>query len=313
MENAPNNMDDFPAPDYPSLMKYVQKGEGFPGQRIVVLPRAVLAQARQQPLFRGLLPTDIGYFPDAKGHLRERTQGIEQAIFIFCERGAGWCELARTQHAVRSGEMVVIPPGMPHAYGAERSRPWSIYWFHAQGELLGDFLRELKITPVQPVFHLGVCPQFHALFKEVLDTVEHGYSTQQLVGAAQALAHLLAVLARERGRQHQLLDPKQRITWTIDYMKEHLQQPLQLNTLATLAHLSRSRYAALFKQQVGYAPIDYFIRLRMHQACQWLDNVDWSVKTIAARLGYEDPLYFSRVFRSVMGISPREYRLTHKG
>ena len=96
-------------------------------------------------------------------------------------------------------------------------------------------------------------------------------------------------------------------------MKQHLDQPLQLNVLAALASLSRSRYTALFKEQTRFPPMDYFNRLRMHRACQWLDTTDLSVKTIAARLGYEDPLYFSRVFRSIIEKSPIQYRLARKG
>jgi AraC-like DNA-binding protein len=69
----------------------------------------------------------------------------------------------------------------------------------------------------------------------------------------------------------------------------------------------------LFKEQTGYSPIDYFIRLRMHQACQLLDTSQLSVKRIAAALGYDDPLYFSRVFKGVNDISPTEYRLMRKG
>lgn len=96
-------------------------------------------------------------------------------------------------------------------------------------------------------------------------------------------------------------------------MKLHLHQPLQLDTLAAIANLSRSRYVELFKQQAGYAPIDFFIRLRMHRACQLLDTTTLSVKAIAATLGYEDPLYFSRRFRRLHERSPVEYRKLHKG
>lgn len=314
MEDVPIDMEDFPAVEYSARVKLRQKGEGFPGQRIVVLPRGVLAQARKQPLLRGLLPTDIGYFPKARSHLRERPQGADQAIFIHCTRGIGWCEMGGVRHAVGCGDVLVIPPGTPHIYGADENRPWSIHWFHAQGELLDDFLRELKITIEQPAYHVGDSAHFLRLFEEVLDTLEHGYTTRQLVSAAQALAHLMAVLIQERTAPNQQQpNPAQRITQTIDYMKEHLNQPLQLDTLAALANLSRSRYVALFKQEVGYAPIDYFIRLRMHSACQLLDTTNASIKEVATRLGYDDPLYFSRLFHAVNELAPTEYRRTRKG
>jgi len=291
-----------------------KKSEGFPGQRIVVLPRAVLAQAGQQPLLRGLMPTDVGYFPGASGHRRERTQGVNQAIFIYCVRGAGWCELNGTRHAVRPGEVLVVPPETPHVYGADDQKPWTIHWFHAQGALMQDYLAELNVWPDRPVVFLGEDPQWMALFEEVLGTLEHGYTQQQLLQASHALAHLLAVMIRHRHESwREQPDAPQKIGQTIAYMKQHLDQALQLDTLAALANLSRSRYTALFKQQSGYAPMNYFTRLRILRACQMLDTTAMSVKAVAAKLGFDDPLYFSRVFRSVNDVPPQQYRRLRKG
>lgn len=291
-----------------------QKAEGFPGQRIVVLPRRIVRLAQQQPLTAGLLPTDVGFFPRASGHLRERSELLEQAIFIYCIKGSGWCELAGATHPVRAGELLVIPPRMAHAYGTDDDSPWTIYWFHAQGALLDDFLKELKIMPESPLVFLGEDPQVLALFEELVEVLEHGYTPQQMLQASQALAHLISVVIRHRHETwREEPDARQKINRTIAFMKERLGQPLMLDRLAALANLSRSRYAALFKEQTGFAPIDYFNRLRMHQACQWLDTTDWSVKGIASRLGYEDPLYFSRVFRAVNDLTPTEYRKTRKG
>ena len=295
-------------------MNLAQKGEGFPGQRIVVLPRSVVLQAQKQPLTSGLMPTDAGYFPRAAGHLRERNAGVDQAIFIYCVKGSGWCELAGERHAIRPGDLLVVPPRARHAYGADEKAPWTIHWFHAGGNLLANYLAELKVSPALPVIYLGNDPHMLAIFEEVLEVLEHGYTPQQMLHASQALAHLLAVLIRHRHENWRSQpDSRQKITGTIDFMKAHLDQSLPLDTLAALANLSRSRYTALFKGQTGFAPIDYFIHLRMHRASQLLDTSDLSVKTIANQLGYEDPLYFSRVFRSVNEMSPVEYRRKKKG
>jgi len=295
-------------------MNRPEKGEGFPGQRIVVLPRSVVSQAQKHPLMSGIIPTDVGYFPHATGHLRERTTGVDQGIFIYCAKGAGWCELAGHYHAVKAGELLVVPPEVGHIYGADENQAWSIHWFHAKGTLLDSFLHELDISTDRPVTRVGDGGQVLSLFEEVLDVVEHGYTTLQLLYASQTLAHLVAAMIRDhRNALPEHPSPHQKIAHTIAYMKQHLNQSLQLDTLAVLASLSRSRYVDLFKQQTGYAPIDYFIRLRMHRACQLLDTTDLSIKIVASELGYEDPLYFTRVFRSVNEMTPTEYRRTRKG
>ncbi len=295
-------------------MKLQEKGEGFPGQRIVVLPRSVVERARKHALIDGLLPTDVGYFPRARGHLRERRDGVDQVIFIYCTKGAGWCEFAGHYHVIKAGELLVVPPQTPHVYGADESRPWSIHWFHAVGTLLGSFLNELGVTADQPVVRIGEDIQLLALFEELLDILEHGYTTLQLLYASQTLSHLLAVMIRDH-RNGNAAQPstQQKVNRTIEYMKQHLHQNLQLDALAGVANFSRSQYTALFKHQTGYAPIDYFTRLRMHRACQLLDTTELSVKAVAVQLGFEDPLYFSRVFRLVNEKTPTAYRRLRKG
>jgi transcriptional regulator GlxA family with amidase domain len=99
-----------------------------------------------------------------------------------------------------------------------------------------------------------------------------------------------------------------RIGRSIAYMVAHLDEPLQVSTLAAQASVSPSHYFALFKRQTGTAPIDFFIRLRMNHARDLLDSTCSSVKEIAAAMGYDDPFYFSRVFKSVHNVAPAEYR-----
>jgi transcriptional regulator GlxA family with amidase domain len=96
-------------------------------------------------------------------------------------------------------------------------------------------------------------------------------------------------------------------------MRQSLSQPVQIPTLARMASLSPSHFFALFKRQTGFAPMDYFIRLRMQRACDLLDATTLSVKEIAGKLGYEDPFYFSRVFKCMTGMAPSEYRRLEAG
>jgi transcriptional regulator GlxA family with amidase domain len=172
----------------------------------------------------------------------------------------------------------------------------------------------LGVSAERPVALIGDDPQLLALFEEILDVLEHGCAKLQLIYASQTLAHLIAAMIRDHRRAHpEHPSSHQKIAHTIAYMQQHLHQSLQLDGLAALANLSRSRYVDLFKRQTGYAPIDYFIRLRMHHARQLLDTTELSVKRVAAALGYEDPLYFSRVFHAVNELTPTEYRCRRKG
>ena len=103
-----------------------------------------------------------------------------------------------------------------------------------------------------------------------------------------------------------------RIERCVNYMTQHLDKPLQVATLAAQANISPSHFFALFKRQIGSAPMDYFTRLRMQRARQLLECTSMSVKEIASTLGYDDPFYFSRVFKSVNRVPPSGYRAAQR-
>lgn len=94
----------------------------------------------------------------------------------------------------------------------------------------------------------------------------------------------------------------------LTYMLQNLDKPIQMATLGKLAGVSMSHFYHLFKLATGHTPNDFLIRARIGHACELLRETDLSVKEIAAALGYDDQFYFSRVFKSVSSVSPRDYR-----
>jgi AraC-like DNA-binding protein len=84
-------------------------------------------------------------------------------------------------------------------------------------------------------------------------------------------------------------------------------KPLRVSTLAARANISPSHYFAFFELYFGSSPIDCFIRLRLQYSCHRLENTSMSAKAIAYRVGYVDPLYFSRLFKSFYWLASSQY------
>lgn len=77
---------------------------------------------------------------------------------------------------------------------------------------------------------------------------------------------------------------------------------------AKLAGMSPSHFIRCFKAELRVTPNVYYTRLRMEKARLLLRETDLKVREIAARLGYDDPFYFSNVFKKCVGVSPEQYR-----
>jgi AraC family transcriptional regulator of arabinose operon len=290
-----------------------QKGEGFAGQRVTVLPQATVDAALRHSILRLLLPASMGYFPKARGHLRARETGAEQTIFIYCVRGFGWCELKQQRRQIQPGQLLIVPANVPHSYGADADRPWSLFWFHAAGSSVPAYLENFGASVSNPVVTRASDVQLVAHFEEALEALEQGLSLSQLLYAAHAVTHLLGLMLWQKDQfQRGHATAHERVRKSIQFMKDHLGKPLRVESLATMAGLSPSRYTTVFRRDTGHSPIEYLIRLRMQRAIQLLGTTGLAVKVISNQVGWTDPLYFSRLFRSIHGSSPAQYRLRHE-
>jgi AraC family transcriptional regulator, arabinose operon regulatory protein len=120
----------------------------------ITLPASVRTMALAHPLLRGLFPSHVGFFPEAAHHRVDRPLGLDQATLQYCVRGRGWCEVEGRRFEVEPGELLVVPRHAAHAYGADQTRPWTVYWLHAMGEHVDRLLTELGASRQRPVVPL---------------------------------------------------------------------------------------------------------------------------------------------------------------
>ena len=202
---------------------------------------------------------------------------------------------------LHAGDGVIFPPGAAFCYrsGGEEA---AYYWVHFTGSGAREALQGCRLSPgcrMQP----GVLTEGVEGFRRVFSALQgrDGFSDAEAAGA---LLSLLAALGRAAacGR------PRGRLRASLRYLHEHLDRPVSLAELAALEHLSVSRFRVLFAAQTGLPPQEYILREKLARACQLLRETDLPVREVAEWIGYEDPRYFSRLFRGRTGTTPREYR-----
>lgn len=283
--------------------------DGFPGQRLLVLPRPLVAYSLGQPGTSHLVVTDCGYFPIARSHRIVRSEGVDQAIVVVCVRGRGSAIVGGHRYGIGPGQVLVIPPATAHEYGAEESEPWTIWWIHVAGPDLPELLRTSRFTALTAVREVRDPYRVMALIEEVVHTLESDSTASSLLQASGAAWHLLATLsANSRSPGASFAMDRAR-----DYVKEHLAERVSIDDLASMASLSASHFAVSFRARFGVPVKRFQTELRMARARELLELTDLSVAAIAAEVGYNDPFYFSRKFRAVHGVTARLYRAQQKG
>lgn len=99
-----------------------------------------------------------------------------------------------------------------------------------------------------------------------------------------------------------------RVMKVCDFIRDRLEQPLNLQDLAAYVHLSVSQLSHLFIETIGTSPMEFVRKSRINYAKQLLMNKSYSLREIAEKIGYEDQSQLSRAFKKAEGLSPSEYR-----
>jgi AraC-like DNA-binding protein len=290
-------------------MPATRKKDGFNGQKAIVLPSKIVRSCDEAPLISNLFVTDIGFYPKAKFHYRERLTGITQNILIYCVDGKGWLKMNDREVDINAGQFLIVPAHMRHRYGSDESDPWSIYWLHFKGKSSASYADLLCRQGTQYASFINFSDERIRLFNTMYKTLEGGYSTDNLGYISMCLGYFLSSFCYPDMFQAPFnKDEKDAIDISIDFMQENLHNSLSLQALAAEVHISPSHYSALFKKKTGYPPLEYFNHIKVQKACQYLQFTTLQVKEIAYKLGINDPYYFSRFFSNIMGMSPLDYR-----
>jgi AraC-like DNA-binding protein len=296
-------------------LKTIKRRDGFEGEKMINLPESVWKKLiRDNAVLGQLYVTHIGYFPKASYHYREWKKGCPDNILIYCLRGKGWYELGKKRFEVGVNEFIIIPAIKDHLrYGADEKDPWTIYWIHFSGQDMDTFNRSFGIGMFdgpQPIIFNEKGLQ---IWNMMYQNLAMGYSKENLTNTNLCLYNFIATfLYPDRHVNEKKQDARDLINDAILYMQSELHRQLTVEEMALKHGLSTSHFSNLFRKATGMPPLDYFIHLKLQKACLMLYNSDIRVKKIAEEIGYDDPYYFSRLFKKYMKVSPDQYRAPQK-
>lgn len=275
------------------------------GSRLVT-PRFIVKALADNPLSRDCLPSAMGYYPQAKDHFMARDMPDDDLV-IFCVAGIGSVEVGGVRHRVQRGDAVLLPAGRAHSYNADKNDPWTIFWVHVCGELSDPMMHHLG-SPDDVVIHPGLSPRLIAGFEQLLEVGQTGYNESRYIASCAHLKHLLIMMADLDAQQRRHSQQEFDLLAIQDYMRAKLSGRITLEELARYSDISKSHLVERYKALTGYPPVKHFTHMKMEAACALLDSSSQSIKQVAVVLGYDDPLYFSRLFKKVVGVSPSVYR-----
>ncbi|MDQ0637651.1 AraC family transcriptional regulator of arabinose operon [Pedobacter sp. W3I1] len=274
--------------------------------KAIIIPKNVLIkQCTENVIISNMFITDLGYYRKALNHYAQRNNGAEQHILIYCVEGMGTVEFLGTVYHIEAGNFIIVPKKTPHTYQADPILPWTIYWFHFSG----SGADQLVASSQHYKAYAGFSEERNLLFDMIYNRLERGFSRENIIYANLSFHHYIAeiIYTDKLPNNDKIMEPD-KVEEAIDFMRNNLEKALTLKEIALAVYLSPSYLSAIFKKKTGTSPIDYFNQLKIQKTTQYLLFTNLRINEIALKIGISDPYYFSRLFSSVMGISPKQYR-----
>lgn len=135
-------------------------------------------------------------------------------------------------------------------------------------------------------------------------------NSQKDIMADFALKELLIRLMQTQARsmvEKNIVKNKSRIGFVVDYIKKNLHQKLSIDSIAKMAYVSKSNFFKMFKDELGTSPNEFILQERINRAKELLANQN-SIKETAYQTGFSDANYFTRVFKQLVGVTPKSYQ-----
>lgn len=256
---------------------------------------------------------EIGSLVANKPHTSRRAN-LQSYLFFIIKNGSGEFIYDEIKYTLKSGDCIFIDCGKSYSHTTDTDNLWSLSWIHFYGNTLPAIYEKYISRGGKPVFH----PKENTAFLEMYNSLFAIASSQDYIRDMRLnsyLNSLLTLLMAESWNPEKINGKKQKrdMLPIKRYLDEHYSEKIILDELADYFYINKYYMSRVFKEQYGVSINTYLQQIRITRAKQMLRFTDNTLEIIGVICGIGEPNYFSRVFKSIEGIPPSEYRKKWKG
>ncbi len=225
-------------------------------------------------------------------------------LLVFVMEGHAILELSEKEIAFGAGEMLTIFPDENIYYHVNPGEQWTIKWVGVYGSLVHKYLESLGVSREHPILQVRKMSKVESILDEIFDTSLNNTLSDKIrcIGQIHSIFSLLAKSSATAELSHDwIAEAKQ-------FMQNHYEDAISVSDIANSLNFERSYFSKRYKEITGISPGEWLIELRIKKAKKLLESTVVPIKNISYSIGISDPLYFSRLFRQRVGMSPAQYR-----
>lgn len=232
-----------------------------------------------------------------------------QIIYIVSGRAYFHFDTPDNETIVAAGNIVLFRPKEFQKYEYYGIDKTEVYWIHFTGSDVKNILRKYGFSDDKRIFPVGTSLEYERVFKRIileLQRCQNNYEEMLTL----LLRHLLIIFQRKLMNaqvvKNEYLDQEMDIA--ASYFNENYNRDINIEEYAASRGMSVSWFIRNFKRYTGTTPMQFITSIRITNAQMLLETTNYAINEVARIVGYDNPLYFSRLFRKQKGCPPSQCR-----
>ncbi len=227
-------------------------------------------------------------------------------LLHYIEAGEGAYTCGGKTYHLKRGDLFAVFPSQVVCYKADRRNPWEYYWVGFNGTEARRMVQMTGFTRENPVLH----PTAPETCKSLLLRIYESSGSTPAADARMAgyLYLFLGHLMETAGTPTPSYGTQEYLHQALRFIQYNYASDIQVQDIARYAGVSRSQLYRAFLAHFDISPHTFLQRYRVNEACGLLHRREYTVTEVANSVGFSDPLYFSRAFKKIKGISPSAYQ-----
>lgn len=212
-------------------------------------------------------------------------------------------------YQIKSGQGFMLFPGQISTYVADKNLPWEYAWLEFGGLKVREMIEIAGITKDSPIYHANSKDLRQNMMEEMLYIVKNAdKSPLHLIGHLYLFLDYMTRSAATMRLKHGGRLRDFYIKEALSFIEQNFQNDISVEDIAAFCGLNRSYFGKIFHDTIGKSPQEFLMSYRMQKATELLKLTQLSIGDIGNAVGYPNQLHFSRAFKNVYGVSPREWR-----
>ncbi|HTM99697.1 MAG TPA: AraC family transcriptional regulator [Pedobacter sp.] len=271
----------------------------------ISIPEEIQNRVKNLP-FKNLI-----YLTHVSQSLAKTANHTTDYVLIYCLSGAGQCTTQQGSFQLKANQFMLLSPNDAYQYQSELDHTWKVFCVHFNGNMINELNTTFDLKKFSSPTDINFDGQLVDCWQEIFSSLLKGLTDENIAYANLCLYRFISFFLFPSPAQKTTQGGPERedqLDQSITFMKANVHKRLCVDEIAETFRYSPSHYSVLFKQKTGLSPIEYFIRIKIQRASELLTNSNLIVKEIAGEVGYDDPFYFTRIFKKVTGKTPKEYK-----